>query len=270
MTESQSTPVQEKLNILLIGDVCVDEYVEVTRGKKNPESTAPLYTYWDQYNRSGMSGNVYKSLRKLGLKNIFFLKPSYPHTVKTRYIDKVTGQQLFRIDRDERSEPCDLANINYSEFDCVVISDYNKGFVTDKTIKTVLDQFCGIGPVFLDTKKPNLADFSGAIIKINQYEFANSNSLPKTGVIVTLGKGGCSHNRNTYKAHRVSDVDPCGAGDAFLCGLLYGYNADRDRTISDRTIQYAIVNSALSTTKVGCYQPSIEELENGIQKYDPT
>lgn len=268
MTESHNTPQPKKLNILLIGDVCIDEYIEVTRGKTNPESPAPLYQWWSHQNKSGMSGNVYKSLRKIGLKDIFFLKPPYPHTVKTRYIDKATGNQLFRIDQDERCEPCDLNNINYSEFDCVVISDYNKGFVTDKTIKEVLNQFCGIGPVFLDTKKPNLGDFSGAIIKINQHEFANSRSLPKHGVIVTMGKGGCSWNHETHPAHRVNCVDPCGAGDAFLVGLVYGYS--KYKQINEEVIKYAIVNSGLSTTHIGCYQPNLEELELEVQKYNPT
>lgn len=268
MTESNPTPQPKKLNILLIGDICIDEYIEVTRGKSNPESNAPLYQWWNHQNRSGMAGNVYKSLRKLGLKDIFFLKPPYPHTVKTRYIDKTTGKQLFRIDQDEHCEPCDLSNINYSEFDCVVISDYNKGFVTDKTIATVLDQFCGIGPVFLDTKKPNLGDFSGAVIKINQHEFANSRSLPKTGLIVTMGSAGCSWNHNTYHSHRVSCIDPCGAGDAFLVGLLYGYA--KHRAIDENTIRYAVVNSGLSTTRVGCYQPTVEELESEVLKYEST
>lgn len=267
MTELRNTPLQQKLNILLIGDICIDEYIEVTRGKKNPESDAPLYQHWDNQNRSGMAGNVYKSLRKVGLKDIFFLKPSYPHTVKTRYIDKITGHQLFRVDRDERCEPCDLSNINYSEFDCVVISDYNKGFVTDQTIKTVLNEFCGIGPVFLDTKKPNLADFSGAVIKINQHEFANARSLPKSGVIVTMGSAGCSWNGNTYSSYRVKCIDPCGAGDAFLVGLLYGYNITRK--VDDNGIHYAVVNSALSTTRVGCYQPTQQELETHIRMYIP-
>lgn len=268
MNESTPTQQPQKLNILLIGDICIDEYVEVTAGKKNPESNAPLYQHWDQHNRSGMAGNVYKSLRKVGLKDIFFLKPPYPHTVKTRYIEKVTGTPLFRIDHDQHCEPCDLNNINYSEFDCVVISDYNKGFVTDKTITTVLNQFCGIGPVFLDTKKPNLADFSGAIIKVNQHEFANSRSLPKAGLIVTMGSAGCSWNHETYRSHRVKCVDPCGAGDAFLVGLVYGYA--RHKKINDSAIRYAVVNSGLSTTRVGCYQPSLEELESEMCKYEPT
>lgn len=265
MTESKTTRLQEKFNILLIGDFCIDEYVEITRGKPNPENTAPLYQYWNTTNRSGMAGNVYKSLRKLGLTDIFFLKPPYPHTTKTRYIDKLTGNQVMRVDHDQRCEPCDLTNINYSEFDCAVISDYNKGYVADETIKTVLDQMVGIGPVFLDTKKPNLADFSGAVIKINQHEFANSRSLPKHGIIVTMGSAGCSWNGEVYPPHRVKCVDPCGAGDAFLVGLIYGYS--RHKRMCDTAIRYAVVNSGLSTQQTGCYQPTIEELEQAMTRY---
>lgn len=205
-----------KPKILVIGDACVDIYVYGQCLRLNPESSAPLLTKQRSEQKSGMALNVRANLEALGA-DVVSVTPA-DLSVKTRYIDSRTGQQLLRLDQDQIVKPVaynELANIE--EYHAVVVSDYNKGFVSDQLLAR-LDRLDI--PVIADTKKSDLGRYQHILFKINTLEHSKLISEPKN-LIVTLGDRGASYQDQIHETVISPVVDVCGAGDMFLSALAY-------------------------------------------------
>lgn len=260
---------QKQSKVLLIGDACIDRYSYIESTRTNPENGTPVYKeVYQSVDTGGMSLNVYEGLLNLGLyvdyKKTF---PAY-YSTKLRVVDTTTMLPLFRLDTDIESKEVDLSNIDLLKYQAIVISDYGKGFVSDATIKYIMDSYMGYGPIFLDTKKKDLAAYQGCIIKVNKAEAVASTSLPKENIIVTLGEEGATFNGYNQRAMHVNCIDPCGAGDSFLAGLVYGYfQQERQGILAHTSIEFAMVNAALSVQHIGVYAPTLEELEQGMIDY---
>lgn len=204
------------MRILVIGDVCIDEYRYGEIRRVNPEATAPLLNFQDSEEKMGMAYNVAQNLVSLGADVV--LAGSNELSRKVRYIDRRTGEHLLRVDFDVLAQPYQHS-YNYDEFDAIVISDYDKGYVPDYIIRELPALFKG--PIYMDTKKRNLADFPGIYIKINQRELYESRSLPEPDkLIVTYGSKGCGYLDSLYPAKVIEVVDVCGAGDVFLAAMV--------------------------------------------------
>ena len=251
MNEYQTIQPPKQLKIALIGDNCIDEYQFGTVDRISPEAPVPVFR--DQYidTKPGMAANVKANLEALGCEVTAYLGIA---SVKTRLIDIRSNQHIVRIDRDRESEPLTLADFNFAGHDAVVISDYNKGFVTYELIEQIIQTTTL--PVFIDTKKTDLARFEGAIVKINSLENGSAKTVP-TELIVTMGKHGARYKGVTYDADSVEVVDVCGAGDTFLAALVYGYL--REGTMPT-AIAFAIQASAVTVQHMGVYAPTLEEI----------
>ena len=257
------TAQPKRLKVFLLGDSCIDEYVYVVK-KQNPECDTDLLTVVSDHMRKlGMAENVAGCLENLGI-SVTPCMPTDPFdmSLKTRYVD-VNGNTVVRIDHDRRpsTQPQLVRTVNLNSYDAVVISDYNKGWVTTDTINYVIQHFSG--PIFLDTKKKNLEEFAGCVIKINEKEYSQANYFDDA-MYVTCGERGCFHNGIEFPTLEVGCIDPCGAGDAFLAGLVYGSLQNTMRP----AVHYALVCGAISTTYLGTYQPTLLELEQGLVIYD--
>ena len=256
----------QKYNILLIGDTCWDDYVFVESTRKNPENDSPLLTQINSLRYSGMVHNVHRCLVNLMLNVTTVFPLDSQMSVKTRYIDIDSGEHICRVDKDIITTPINnISEFSFNQYDCIVISDYNKGYITTDTIKDIRKRFDG--SIFLDTKKTNLTDFRGCFIKINSAEAKVADSLP-AGTVVTQGNLGATlmdHMYNdTWPALDVECLDVCGAGDAFLAGYVYGWLETKDIV---KAIRYGIVNSGISVTKSGTYAPLLEDFERGLEQY---
>lgn len=258
------TAQQGKFKVLLIGDACIDYYVFVHTQRQNPENDSPLYTEVNRLAAGGMGRNVHKCLTSLEVETD--VKFPMSQSEKVRLIDIDSGHTYCRIDKDQIVNPVDLSDIiNLEGYNAIVISDYNKGFVSTDTIRYIRSHYKG--PVFLDTKKRNLGDFSECYIKVNEKEAELSDSLP-CGTVVTKGNKGAQlvdyFYSDCYPALEIQAVDTCGAGDAFLAGYVYGYLKTGNVI---KGIEYGIVNSGISVSRVATYAPKLEELEEGLEKY---
>ena len=118
-----------------------------------------------------------------------------------------------------------MAQINFENYDAVILSDYNKGFMSEDNIDYVGRNH----PLtFLDTKKI-LGSWCESIsfIKINDNEYEKTKHMigPKieSKLIMTLGSEGCRYAGVTYSVSNVEIKDPSGAGDTFVAGLAYKY-----------------------------------------------
>lgn len=232
------------MRILVIGDVCIDEYRYGEIRRVNPESAAPLLNFQDKEEKLGMAFNVAMNLMALGVDVV--LSAGKEVSRKIRYIDRRTGEHLLRVDEDVEAKPYEF-DVELVDFDAIVISDYNKGFVGDDTIKELRKQFDG--PIYMDTKKNNLADFPGIYIKINQRELYESTSIPEQDkLIVTYGAKGCGYMEKMYPAKPIEVVDVCGAGDVFLASMVFKH---LETGSMDEALPFANERAARSCQSLG-------------------
>ncbi|MBE7411298.1 MAG: D-glycero-beta-D-manno-heptose-7-phosphate kinase [Leptospiraceae bacterium] len=173
--------------IIVIGDIILDEYLLGSVSRISPEAPVPIVLVEKENITLGGSGNVVKNLTSIGVssivfarvgndekantienlllkenvntKDLFLLKSeNIPTTIKTRVI--ATHQQVCRVDR-EKTNPItkseELRVLNHfqkkiQECDGVIISDYDKGFLTISLIQQIIKiclenkKFCSVDP----------------------------------------------------------------------------------------------------------------------------
>ena len=249
-------PTQFK--ILLIGDSCTDEYIIGTCDRLNPEAPVPIMKISERYTAHGMAANVLDNLIKLNCKIAFITNQE--KIVKTRYIDKRSGQHLLRVDNEAPVNPWNGNFDQWDMFDAVIISDYNKGFITEEHIQMIITK--SPVPVFIDTKKRDLHKFNGAYLKINETEFNNRLSNGDK-MIVTLGGEGAMYiendNKKMFAGTPAEVVDVCGCGDTFLASLTYQFLVTN--SIED-AILFANKAGSITVQHRGNYSPTVIEIQN--------
>jgi bifunctional ADP-heptose synthase (sugar kinase/adenylyltransferase) len=250
------TTIQQhkKFKILLIGDACLDEYLIGDVNRLSPEAPVPVLLNPSKSEKPGMVANVRANLVALGCDAIFYSN-NFSEIVKTRYIDRKSNQQLLRVDQENKIKPLKKIDEDLSNYDAVVISDYNKGYVTYELVEDIITDFQG--PVFIDTKKTDLQRFEGAFLKINELEY-NARTSDNSCTIVTLGEHGAMYNEHLYRSMNVEVFDVCGAGDTFLSALCYQY---LETNSIEQAIEFANKASAVTIQHIGVYHPSKEEID---------
>tara|TARA_R110000824_G_scaffold87971_2_gene216517 strand:+ start:891 stop:1637 length:747 start_codon:yes stop_codon:yes gene_type:complete len=213
--------------ILVIGDSCKDIYIYGSCERLCPDFPVPSFTPSHEKQNLGMAGNVYQNVVSLGERAT--LKTNSATIEKTRYIDKKTNHMFLRVDSGEEKvqRVTDLSTELFKDYQLVVISDYNKGFLAEEDIQLICENH---DQVFIDTKKV-LGDFCKkcSFIKINQAEYKNSlgyinkNSWAYDKTIQTLAGKGCKLRDRYFPVEKVEIKDPCGAGDTFLAALCVNF-----------------------------------------------
>jgi D-beta-D-heptose 7-phosphate kinase/D-beta-D-heptose 1-phosphate adenosyltransferase len=249
------TQQQKKFNILLIGDACEDTYTYGYVDRISPEAPVPVFEPHSTIHKDGMAGNVCKNLEALGC-TVNFLHGAV--SKKNRLIDHRTKQQILRIDHDAKSQPVTFETAIPPVYDAVVVSDYNKGTVGYELIEELVKEVSV--PIFVDTKKTDLARLAGCYVKINALEKSRATSLPKIDhLIVTQGYHGATWNGWGFPAEIVGEVtDVCGAGDTFLAALAYQFLITN--SMSD-AVKFANKAAAITVQHVGVYAPRLEEIK---------
>lgn len=256
---------QKKYKILLIGDSCQDLYHYGTCERISPE--APVLILKETYLsiKDGMSLNVKQNLLSYNCFEIEHIT-NKNKIKKHRFVDEKTNQHLLRVDEGESSP---LKKINKktlkailqtkNNYDALIISDYNKGFLTNDVCLKLTEAFKEI-PIFVDSKKQDLSCFKNCFLKINEKEYREAIKLDKSSrVIVTLGKNGAQFEDKVFPAEKVEVFDVCGAGDVFLSCLVFKYLNTLDIIES---IKSANKVAAFSVTKSGTYVLNKKELND--------
>ncbi len=249
------TQPQKKFKVLLVGDDCVDVYRYGSVSRISPEAPVPVFEFSHEESRPGMASNVRVNLETLGcVVDFFHCKTSK----KIRLIDQRSHQHVLRIDEDLRSPAITVDTALNGVYDAVVISDYNKGTVSYDTIHRLEHEFHG--PIFIDTKKTDLAKFQRAIVKINEPEYQQCTSLC-SNMVITLGSRGAMWKQDqvetSYPAATVPVNDVCGAGDTFLAAMVYQFLCCNDM---HQSIRFAVAASAVTVGHLGVYAPTREEI----------
>ena len=214
------------MKVLVIGDSCTDKFVYGVCDRICPEAPVPVFNPTYQKANGGMAKNVFNNLISLAKNWDIDLITNKDEITKTRLVDIKTNQMLLRVDEDDS---CNRVKNNVitklGDYDAVVISDYNKGFLTESIIQYLIGKY----PLsFIDSKKL-FNDWVNDVtfLKINEVEFnRNKKNLKKYkgNLIVTLGEKGVKYKDTIIPPTRQAEVsDLSGAGDTFFAAFIFSY-----------------------------------------------
>lgn len=188
------------LNVLVIGDVMIDNYVWGKVHRLSPEAPVPIVSVQKKEMRLGGAANVALNVQALGANPILCsvigadsegiafldllkkqkLSPkgilksrNRPTTIKTRVIGN--NHHLIRIDEEseeditlnETQNLLTLINyiIHHDKIDVVIFEDYNKGLITPKLIQKVIELTKQKNiPVCVDPKKKNFHSYKSVTL----------------------------------------------------------------------------------------------------------
>ncbi|MCZ4053265.1 D-glycero-beta-D-manno-heptose-7-phosphate kinase [Oxalobacter sp. OxGP1] len=315
------------IKVLVIGDIMLDIYMYGDVERISPEAPVPIFKFHHKYEMLGGAGNVVANLAALGCKTFFIgvvgqddsgwkiaslLKKTkakshllnlegYSSIVKTRFIAR--NSHLLRMDNEEELPIVDsiLERIKkvivraVKAVDVVLISDYQKGVLTDKTTPIIIDVCRELKKkVIVDPKGKDYEKYSGAnIIKPNLQEFQDAVGKKydpisqdfqqkiseaaqqlcwqyKIGdVIITLGEYGMIYVSGKKDNIRVEQIaakvkevyDVSGAGDTALAVLGASVGAGFSVT---NAMKLANVAAGIVVSKLGTATVSVEELKQTI------
>ena len=244
--------------ILLLGEHCDDVYHYGHCNRLSPEAPVPVFLQHHQEIRAGMASNVKLNLEALGA-NVTHYKNN-EHIEKHRLYDTKFNHHIIRFDMGENESVAPLLfnDIQDGDFDAVVISDYNKGFITKHVAKKICKKFRH-KKIFVDSKKTDLSCFENSIINVNETEYeAITNKPINSSFITTLGSAGARYNSKVYPTDETEVYDVCGAGDVFLAALVFNFLLTKN---IENSIKIANKAATISVTKSGTYVLQKEDIK---------
>lgn len=191
-----SLPDFSKANILVIGDVILDRYMNGEVNRTSPEAPVPVMLFKNEHHTIGGAANVAHNASSLGVTSKLFgligNDPNgrtiesrcnergieaelqivgFPTITKTRVV--ANGQQIVRIDQEEKinigveeeSEFVRLIKDQAKNVGAIVLSDYGKGTLSEGIIRKVKAHCLEMEvPLFIDPKGMNWEKYRGAFL----------------------------------------------------------------------------------------------------------
>ena len=217
--------------VLIIGENCIDVFVYGYSKRKSPEGEGMVFTPTKEVYADGMAYNTSNNIVAMGLDVDIITNDE--EITKRRYLDDETNYLFLRVDENDSANRYDVNTLpELSHYSAVLISDYDKGFLTEEDIAYIAQRH---PLVIVDTKK-KLGDWCTDVkfIKINRTEYLNNadiidnNRWMVNKLLITLDKDGTIHRGIKYPAEKVEVVDICGAGDTFIAGFTKEYLETND------------------------------------------
>ena len=202
-----------------------------------------------------MAGNVVENLRALGVRKTELIT-NREQIIKTRYVETKSNQMLLRVDgNDKVSNTFDYRKVDFDSYDAVIVSDYDKGYLTYEDIG-IIGKKSKLS--FIDTKKTiGSGDYfkDYTFVKMNEEEWDNCVSKGaiysewKENLIVTMSERGCMYNEKRYPVDNSIEVrDLSGAGDTWMASFVYEYVQSG---IIDKAIHTANENATIVVQRRG-------------------
>ena len=214
------------MRILIIGESCLDVFHYGICERLTPEAPVPVFSSRSVVTNGGMAMNVYNNLKVFVKRINVHTNSNWESIKKTRFVEEKTNHMFIRLDEnDDKYGRIDLNEIIFSDYDAVVVSDYNKGFLTENDLEIISKSH---NKTFLDTKKI-LGDWckNFTFIKINGVEYDRTKHLLDDDIrkilIVTQGSKGCFYKDRSFEVPLVEVKDVSGAGDTFISAFCYKY-----------------------------------------------
>ena len=183
------------LNFLVLGDVMLDNYITGIVRRISPEAPVPILDFQDNKNVLGGAGNVAHNLINLGADVTFATLIGKDNSgkkilsllktvgISTEFVERIThvkttkksrflseGTQLLRLDADCEgllSKDCTSLikslNAKIHLFDCLIISDYDKGICRRSSLQSIIKQARKKNlPVYIDPKGSSWDKYTNA------------------------------------------------------------------------------------------------------------
>lgn len=311
--------------IAVIGDMMLDGYFWGDVSRISPEAPVPVVEIDDEFFRFGGAANVALNILSIGgipipigvigddtdgntflslmtKENInsegIILDSKRPTTTKTRVI--AGKQHVVRIDKESKDQISKkiqkkiitFFQSNISDFDAIILQDYNKGVLTETLIETIINiantnnKIITVDPKFINFKKyknttifkPNKKESEDIlgfrILNDRDITLAGSELLELLNakyVLMTLGEKGLAlfekgkeEIRIPTKARKVADVS--GAGDTVIAVITYTLTCGATAEEAAYIANYA---GGLVCEEVGIVPIDREKLFNTLKKnYD--
>ena len=311
--------------IMVVGDIMLDEYVKGSVERISPEAPIPVVnlhngTFRDV--RLGGAANVFNNIAALGNRNVLLCgvvgddadgalvreritsagadpcclitEPSRPTTIKTRII--AHNQQVIRLDREERSpiarqsrqKVIDYVKEKLSAVHALVISDYEKGLITEPLLREIIASALRRGIVVaVDPKFSNFRHYKKVTIIVPNIKearaFARHELESPEDVLaaaryilkalaceyVLIKKGEQGMTLVDRKGHAVSIptaalevYDVTGAGDTVISSLVLAQSAGASW---EEAARIANVAAGIAVSHLGTTTVELRELQNRIQ-----
>ena len=222
------------MKLIVIGEACKEVFIYGESKRLSPEAPVPVLNPIEVVSNFGMSGNVVENLKTLD-ENLEIIHWHQSELItKTRYVEKKSNHMFLRVDEgEEKIKPFEL-NISKTNaiknVDGVIISDYNKGFLTEEVLMEITEnaKFS-----IIDTKK-KINEFlveKFSFIKLNESEFSKHNFTGDKldNILITLGSKGAKHKDIIYPSPDPKEtIDVSGAGDTFTASFTLKYLQTKD------------------------------------------
>lgn len=309
------------IKVLVVGDIMIDHYIYGNCSRISPEAPVQVVDVQKEAYTLGGAGNVLKNLvafncevdvisvignddygkmvtdqlLEYGVNGDGILNDKDRcTTVKSRVL--VHNHHLIRLDRENvtaisneiENEFIKILEKKIRQFDIVLISDYNKGFLTRSLLSKIFSLCREIGiKTLLDPKGADFTKYKGVnIIKPNKKEaclatgvnIKNNETLKEacvilkeiTGcdeVIITLSEDGIAafaNNELILTPTKALDViDVTGAGDTVLASLSVVLAANKSL---QEACEFANHAAAIVVSKSGSAVATYEEIEEKFSK----
>ena len=256
---------------VVIGETCEDVFIYGKVKRLSPEAPVPVFIPINTVTNQGMAGNVCNNIVSISKKYtnkdiIIYSLVSINENVKTRYVDEKSNHYFMRVDEGDESHnkikltKPDLKKIALA--DVIVISDYNKGFITENDIELINSYRNQINSLLLiDSKKLitkkllKIVDF----FKMNESEYqANLNNLGidvikkySNKIIITKGERGATYNDKDYIGNNHKSSDVSGAGDTFFAALsvtlAFNFPIEESICLANKYASEVVIKRGVST-----------------------
>ena len=243
--------------ILVIGEKCIDRFMYCDVSRFSPEAPVPVLNPIEIVENDGMAGNVVRNI--LAMKSDSLVAHWYQDEIitKTRFVEKKSNHMFLRLDDGESNiskvELIDERVEELSNFNIVIVSDYDKGFMTNDDLLTI-GKNSKIS--ILDSKRKLSKEIvnSFTFVKLNEKEsLQNSDLLECKNILVTLGSKGTKFNDEVYPSPNPQEtIDVSGAGDTFTSAFILKYLETGDIKTS---IIYANEMASIVVSKRGVAVP---------------
>ncbi|MDC0383570.1 PfkB family carbohydrate kinase [Candidatus Marinimicrobia bacterium] len=303
---------RNKPKILVLGDVMLDQYINGKVNRISPEAPVPILDFKNEKSVLGGAGNVIHNLTCLDLEpslatilgddsggeliinlllklkvspNLISILKSIKTTKKTRFITQ--GTHLLRLDSDSNKLlVSDLEDFKkrilqkVSRYDCIIISDYNKGVCDELVIQEIIKKANKKHlPIYIDPKGSNWNKYKNATcltpntkeiekqlsLKLeSDLDFENAarkiqKRLKLKSCLITRGEDGMTYYDEEKTLHqkvgKKEVFDVSGAGDTVIACLASSVSSGI--TIED-SIEISSILSSEVVTRIGTVPLSIK------------
>ena len=254
------------MKVLVLGDVIIDKYIYGTSTRISPEAPVPIVNLDRIKTSLGGAGLVVENLKSLGV-DVTLAQTDQPRSTKTRIISD--GHYVTRLDEDEKADSeAVLRNVlssDFSSYEYVILSDYNKGVLThsNRIIEHINSQGC---KVIVDPKRHRKCYEGAWLVKPNAKEYKDFGFDKHKGNIITTNASGAIIAKFEDEKHfilpeQVEVNDVTGAGDCFLAAFVYGLTQNKS---IKQCLELATKGATESVKHLGTYILSKTDLEDTI------